>query len=208
MRVYEGKYLSVTSIIDLRQPFKKQVFENWCKANGLNSTSLGSSSRVMGEKLGRYLFDYSQGLRGLSEPLVGKVEYGLREGADKFLNDWEILKCEEFVKCDELHYAGTYDGLVKNIKTGQEVLVDFKTFGAWKSTPYKRDPSKIKKTRWQVSLYSHAMGWSGELGVVVFGNDGHYEIELLKFDKGMLEFVENNQELILDKIRNEKDKQV
>lgn len=198
MRIYHKdnkKYLSVTSIIELREPFDRESFDRWCDKNGHDSTALGSNSAVMGEKVSRYIWDISQGLEELTEPIIDSVEKKLRQACDKFLEDYSIVSTEKEVYCDGLNYAGRYDGVVKDSE-GEEFLVDFKTYGAWKSKPYKRDSKKIKLARWQTTLYAHAMDWTGSLAVVVFKNNGDYEIELLPFDLDMLEWVKDNQDRI------------
>jgi len=194
LRLYENKYLSVTSVIDLREPFDDKAFKEWCEKNGKDWSLLGVNSKAIGERLGRYLLDCFEGNRPLVAPCIDMLECRLRQGADKFMKDWKLEKMEEVVVCPELNYAGRYDGIAT--KGGKKVLFDFKTFGAHKTAPYKRDSKKIKHAKWQLTLYSHAMDFGDKIGVVIFKNNGDYEIELLDFDKGMVEWVEKNQKEI------------
>ena len=205
MRIYDGKYLSVTSIIELREPFNNKAFEDYCKANGLDSSLMGSNSRVLGEVVGRVLEDSYHGLLDLSQPSRDMLEVRLVKGVKKFLEDYKLVESEQEVKCEDLHYAGRYDGIVEEKGTGKLFLADWKTYGAHKATPYKRDSKKIKHARWQLTLYSHAIGWEHEIAVVVFKNDGNYELEILKFDEDMISWVKENKKLIketIDKFSN------
>ena len=199
MKLYDSKYLSVTSIVGLRAPFDDKAFKGWCSKNGKDASLITSTSRVLGEKVSRWLEDSSYGLGDLLEPPIDELEERLKEGVEKFLNDWDIKEAEQEVVCKELNYAGRYDGIIAD-KKGESLLVDFKTFGAWKDAPYKRDAKKIKHTRWQVSLYAHALGWEDQLGVVIFKNNGDYEIQNLPIDMEMIGWVEKNQPLILKTI--------
>jgi hypothetical protein len=86
------------------------------------------------------------------------------------------------------------------------LLVDWKTYGAWNGKPYKRVSSKIKSAKEQLTLYAYAMNWKGELGVVVFKNDGTWELEKVVFEKGILEWVKSRQKEILNLIAEENEK--
>jgi len=206
MRIYQDKYLSVTSIIELREPFNKESFSKWCLSNGLDESLVASTSRVLGEKVSEYLNDVSNGLRGTTAPQIDMLEGRLYSAIDNFLKEWELVSTEKEVVCEELGYAGRYDGIIRRKGTHDILLVDWKTFGAWKKGSYKRDSKKIKHATWQLSLYANALEWSSGLGVVIFKNNGTWELERVKFDSEMIEWVSKNQSLILEVIENEKNK--
>lgn len=193
MRIYEGKYLSVTSVLQLKKPFNKSSFKYYCDKNGLNEALIGSTSALLGDKVSEYLNNISVGLRGITAPQIDMLEGRLYSAVDDFLKQYELVSTEQVVYCDELHYAGRYDGVIKSRVNGEELLVDWKTYGAWNGKPYKRVSSKIKSAKEQLTLYAYALNWKGELGVVVFKNDGTWELEKVVFDKGILEWVRNHQ---------------
>ena len=201
MRVYDGKYLSVTSIVGLRHPFDKESFKKWCERTGNNASLIASTSRILGEKVSDYIEDHFRGLTALSAPAIDKLEQDMRWGVIEFLREWEILDCEKVVTCEQFNYAGRYDGKIRNKKTGERLLADWKTFGAWKDSGYKRDSAKIKHTRWQTTMYKYADGWKDDTAVVIFKNDGTYEIEKLDYDQEMMDWIKDNQKLILNTIK-------
>jgi len=205
MRLYKNKYLSVTSIISLREPFDEKSFNDWCLKTGTDNALVSSTSRILGEKVSNYLDDHYRGFKGLSSPPVDKLEEDLVGGMEDFLKEWEIIETEKYVECRQLNYAGKLDGIIKNKSTNEVLLVDWKTFGAWKDKPYKRESNKIKHTRWQLTLYNYAMSWEdrGRMAVVVFKNDGAFEIERVKFDEEMMKWTRENQDKILQCINEE-----
>lgn len=210
MRLYDNKYLSVTSIISLREPFDGRAFKKWCEKNGKDATLISSNSRVIGEKVGRWIEDHVHNLENFTEPTIDKLEENLKKAVIDFLTKWEVEDPEKIVLCEELNYAGRLDGIIKNKKTGKKFLADYKTFGAWKNTPYKRNSAKIKYARWQTSLYSRAENWKEGLAVVVFKNNGSYEVEELEYDKDMVKWVEDNQDKIkevISKVKNSKNEE-
>jgi len=207
MRIYEGKYLSVTSIIDLRKPFNSSSFTKWCDSKGLDSNLISATSSVLGDKVSEYISDKMNALESLTAPQVDMLESRLYSAVDGFLKEWELVSTEQEVVCEELNYAGRYDGVVRKKGTSKIALVDWKTYGAWNGKEYKKDSSKIKKVRWQLSMYAYAMDWKQDLCVIVFKNDGSWELEEVVFDNEMIEWVRDNQNLILKTIEDEKYKQ-
>ena len=206
MRIYDGKYLSVTSIVGLRNPFNKAGFESWCQKVGKDPALIASTSRILGQKVSEYLNDVSDDCRYLVAPPVDDLEGSLYHAIEEFLKEWELVDTEQVVKCEELNYAGRYDGMIKNKKTGKSILADWKTFGAWNGKEYKRDSNKIKHTRWQLTMYANAMGWKDKLAVVVFKNDGSWELEEVEYDEEMIQWIVDNKDLILETIENENKK--
>ena len=206
MRIYDGKYLSVTSVLELRKPFNKESFKNWCLKEGLNEALVSSTSRVLGEKVSEYLNNISVGLRGITAPPVDMLEGRLYSAVDKFLEKWELVSTEQVVYCDELHYAGRYDGIIREKGTRNILLVDWKTYGAWNGKPYKRVSNKLKSAKEQLTMYAYAMNWEKEMGVVIFKNDGTWEIEKVVFEKGILEWVKAHQKEIIKLIKQENEK--
>ena len=203
MRIYNNKFLSVTSIIGLREPFDKKAFSDWCKKNNLSEELISANSRVVGSKVGRWVEDFSSGSNAILEPRFDRLEENLFSGVQDFLKNYKVLETEKEVVCEDLNYAGQLDAIIEDKKSKEKLLVDFKTYGAWKSKPYKRDSKKIKLARWQTTLYSHALGWEDGIGVVVFTNQGEHKVETFKPDKEMIKWVEDNQELILRTINGE-----
>lgn len=201
MRIYSNKYLSVTSIIDLKDPFDDTAFKKWCERNGHDYELVSATSRILGSKVSEYLDNKCKGLEWLSSPSTDALEERLYKAVDDFTKEWELLATEQFVKCEELNYAGRLDGIIRNKKTGQKILADWKTFGAWKDKPYKRDASKLKHTRWQTTLYMYASGLEQDSCAIVFKNDGTWELEPLKYDKDFIEWVKESQDLILQTIK-------
>jgi len=208
MRVYDGKYLSVTSILALKQPFDKASFTKWCQSQGLNEALVSNLSRVLGEKVSEHLNNIQQGLQVITAPPVDDLEVRLQSAVQDFADKYKLVSTEEVIKCDKLHYAGRYDGIVES-ENGL-MLCDWKTFGAWRNVPYKRNSAKIKKTRQQLSMYAYAMGWKDRLGVVIFKNDGTWELEEVNFDQDIINWgaEEETQKLILEVIEDEKTKKV
>ncbi|KKR56912.1 MAG: hypothetical protein UT94_C0024G0006 [Candidatus Uhrbacteria bacterium GW2011_GWF2_40_263] len=206
MRIYYDKYLSVTSLIELKDPFNRVAFENWCQRVGKDPQVITNTSRILGSKVSEYLDNVYRRLEWLSAPQMDKLEDNLSMGMNKFLEDWELVNTEQEVICEELNYAGRYDGLVRNKATGEEMLADWKTFGAYDEKPYKRNNQKIKHTKWQLTLYANATDWKGKLAVIIFKNDGDYVIEEVEFDKKIMDWVKENQDLILRTISNENTK--
>lgn len=204
MRIYEGKYLSVTSIIELRKPFNRSSFKYYCENNGLNEALISSTSAILGNKVAEYLDGKMNALEGLTAPQVDMLEGNLYSAVDDFLTRYDLISTEQVVYCDELNYAGRYDGVIRPKNTHTSLLVDWKTYGAWNGKPYKRVSSKLKSAKWQLTMYAYAMDWKGELGVVVFKNDGSWEIEKVVFDNEVLEWVRNHQEDILKLIEKRK----
>lgn len=207
MRIYDGKYISVTSIVALREPFDKKSFEDWCKAVGKDPVLISSTSRILGEKVSDYLDNICKDSRYLTAPCIDDLEERLYSAVDNFVDEWILLDTEQKIVCKELNYAGRYDGKIQSKVTGEILLVDWKTFGAWKEGKYKRDSNKIKHTRWQLSMYANAMNWKNNLGVVIFKADGSWELEKVQYDEEMIQWVVENQELILKAIENGKSKQ-
>jgi len=204
MRIYYDRFLSVTSIIELKEPFDNKAFLKWCSVAGKDAKLISSTSRILGEKVASYLDNISHDLEWLTAPQVDSLEDNLRLACDDFLQEWELLGTEVEVVCEELNYAGRFDGMVRNRTTGETLLVDWKTFGAWKDKTYKRDKKKIVHTTWQLSLYAYALNWKQGLAVVVFKNDGTYEIERVDFDNEMIEWVREHQSEILKVIKENK----
>ncbi len=207
MRLYDNKYLSVTSIIELREPFDRESFSKWCIKNGKNEKLISATSRLLGEKVSDYLDNYHNGLEAITKPPVDMLESRLLGGVDKFLKDWKLIETEKKVVCESLNYAGRLDGLVED-KDGKRLLVDWKTFGAWKDGKYKKDSKKIKHTAWQLTMYANALAWKDGIAVVVFTNEGDFVIEKVEYDNDMIKWIEDNQKLILKTIEDaqEKDK--
>jgi hypothetical protein len=204
MRIYQNKYLSVTSIVGLREPFDNSSFINWCEKNGKDHALVSSTSRILGGKVSEYLDNTYRGLKVLFSPPTDLLEENLYLAIEDFLKEWEVIETERLVICEQWNYAGRFDGIIENKETKEKLLVDWKTFGAWKEAKYKRDSSKIRHTRWQLSLYNRAILWEEGMAVVIFKNDGTWEIERVKLDQEMLDWVRDNQELILSVIQNEK----
>jgi len=206
MRIYDGKYLSVTSILELRKPFNKRSFEIWCKKMGYDEALVGSTSAILGDKVSEYLNNISVGLRGITAPQIDMLEGRLYSAVDNFLGQYDLVSTEQVVYCDELHYAGRYDGVIKSKVSGEELLVDWKTYGAWQDKPYKRVSSKLKKAKEQLTMYAYAMNWEKGMGVVIFKNDGTWEIEKVVFEKGILKWVREHQSEIINLIAEENEK--
>lgn len=204
MRIYYDKYLSVTSIIELREPFDSKAFLKWCSVAGKDAKLIATTSRILGERVSSLIDNIHHDLEWLTSPLLDELEGQLQKGVKSFLNEWELLGTEVEVICEELNYAGRFDGIIKNKKTEEVLLADWKTFGAHKDKAYKKDKKKIEHTRWQLSLYSYALDWKQGLAVVVFKNDGTYEIERVGFDKKMIEWVRSHQNEILKVIEANK----
>ena len=197
MRIYKGKYLSVTSVLNLKKPFNSSSFKYWCGKNGLDEVLVSSTSSILGDKVSEYLNNISEGLGSITAPQVDMLEDRLYSAVDSFLKEYELVSTEQVVYCDELNYAGRFDGIIKSRVNGEELLVDWKTYGAWNGKPYKRVSSKIKSAKEQLSLYAYAMDWKRDLAVVVFKNDGSWELEKVVFDNGILEWVKAHQEEII-----------
>jgi hypothetical protein len=179
------EYKSVTTIISEHFPFNQEEFNKWCEKNGYDPKVVNVVSTSMGSKVSGWIDNYRRDMTDLNEPSVGKYEAGLYEGVQKFLNEYVVLDTEETVYCDEFMYAGTYDGLVEY--KGEKWLMDWKTYGAWLGK-YRRDASKIKKVKIQLSMYEYALGESINKAVVIFKADGSYEIEELKTDNSWKEW--------------------
>ena len=184
MRIYDGKYLSVTSVLELKKPFNNSSFKYWCEKNGYDEALVGSTSTILGDKVSEYLNNISVGLGGITAPQIDMLEGRLYSAVDSFLEEYGLVETERVVYCDELHYAGRFDGIVRSKVSGEELLVDWKTYGAWNGKPYKRVSSKIKSAKEQLTLYAYAMDWDKEMGVVVFKNDGTWDFEKVVFEKG------------------------
>ena len=208
MRIYDNKYLSVTSVIGLRKPFNEESFKNWCKQVGKDPEMILSTSQILGSKVSEALDNVSRGLEWLTAPPIDQVEENLLSAVDCFLEEYKPVKTEGVVKCEELNYAGRYDGIVEDRKTGKTLLADWKTYGAWRNKKYKRSSAKIRKAKWQLSMYSYAMDWENDLAVIVFKNDGTWELEQVDYDEDMIDWVRNNQDLILSVVENGKTKKV
>jgi hypothetical protein len=200
MRIYDNKYLSVTSVIDIRKPFNKEAFDRWCEKVGKDPDLIIRTSQILGDKVSELIDNRSRSLEWMSAPPVDQLEQRLYSGVEDFMNEYRVLETERVVKCEELHYAGRFDGIIES--GGTKYLADWKTYGAWKNKEYKRVSSKIRKVRWQLSMYAHAIEWEGKLAVVVFKNDGTWELEELDFDHGMIEWVKDNQKEIIKLINN------
>jgi len=205
MRVYDGELLSVTSVVSLRDPFDSRSFEFWCAKEGYDPELVLDTSKILGTKVSDLIEAKTKGLEALLEPPFDKVEKALYTAVSSFTDDWKVVDCEKVVKNEKLHYAGRFDGIIE--RNGERFLADWKTWGASRDKPYKRDSKKIKHVRWQLNLYAEAMGWKDGLCVVVFKSDGTWEREVVKRDKDMVKWVEDNQELILKTIEDEKHKE-
>lgn len=202
MRIYDNKYLSVTSIVGLRDPFDDSSFKKWCELKGLDSDLIANTSRILGEKVSNIISNADNDIWFLNPPPVDSLEERLFGAVEDFLSKWELVSTEKEVYCDELNYAGRYDGIIRRKNSHEIVLADWKTFGAWSDKPYKRDSKKIKHTRWQLSLYAYALEWKSPIGVVIFKNDGTWELEKLTLDEDMIKWVRDNQDLILETIKD------
>ena len=163
-----------------------------------------TTSKLLGTKVSDLIEYKTKGLEWLTGTPFDKVEERLYTAVSGFMNEWKVIDCEKVVKNDKLHYAGRFDGIIE--RNGEQFLADWKTWGAWRDNPYKRSSSKIKHVRWQLNMYREAMGWKHGMCVVVFKSDGTWEIEKIKKDKEIIKWVEDNQDLILETIRDEKNK--
>jgi len=206
MRIYENKYISVTSILGLKQPFNKKSFTDWCSRTGHDPEAILSTSQTLGEKVSEAMDNSQKGLDWLTAPPIDVLEANLLDSVKDFLSRYELISTEGVVKCKEFNYAGRYDGVIKDKESGKVFLSDWKTYGAWRNKEYKRVSSKIKKVREQLSLYAYAMEWEESLAVVVFKNDGTWDMEELKFDDKIIEWTKTHQDLILETIKNENSK--
>jgi hypothetical protein len=198
MRVYKDKYLSVTSILELKKPFNKEAFYKWCKIKGLDASLISNVSRTIGSKVSEHLDNIYHNLEWLTGPPTDSLEATYTQGVEDFAKEYKVESTEQEVYCDDLHYAGRFDGIISKDK--KRYLADWKTYGAWKDGEYKRDSSKIKKARQQLSLYAHALGWEDGLAVVVFKNDGTWDFEEVDFDEDIVKWVRDNQKLIKEAI--------
>jgi hypothetical protein len=206
MRIYDGKYLSVTSILELKNPFNEEAYKKWCQKQGLDHEKITKTSQIIGSKVSEHIENLSHGLEWLTAPCTDYLEEAYKEGVEDFVGEYEVEASEVEVVCEELNYAGRFDGIIFDGK--KRYLADWKTYGAWKKEPYKRDSKKIKSAREQLSLYAHALDWEEGLAVVVFKNDGTWDFEELEFDEDVVKWVRENQELILSTIQNEKNKRL
>jgi len=203
VRIYDGKYLSVTSVIDLRQPFNPSSFEYWCIKEGYDPKLVNTTAKLLGSKVSDLIECKTQGLEWILGTPLDCVEKALYTAVNDFMKDNKVISCEEVVKNEKLNYAGRYDGIFEH--NGEQFLADWKTWSAWRDVPYKRNSSKIKHVRWQLNMYAEAMGWKGRMCVVVFKNDGTWEKEIIKKDKEIIEWVEDNQDLICKTVQDAKE---
>lgn len=174
----DGKdYISVTQLLDIFFPFNKKAFESWCKRNKLDPDKIMRDSSRMGSKVSEWIENYVLDIQAIDSPTTIDNERGLREAVNEFLESYEVVKAEESVFCEEYEYAGTFDMLVAGLG-----LCDAKTYGAWKDSDYKRDPNKIKKAQWQLSMYAYAEEEVDiPLNVVIFKTDGTFEVEEVEY---------------------------
>ena len=201
MRIYtknNNKYLSVTSILALKDPFNKEAFQKWCDRNGLDDALISKVSRVIGDKVSEHLDNIHRGLEWLTAPPVDDLDARYIAGVEDFANNFKLVRTEQEVYCEEFNYAGRFDGIISSGKN--RYLADWKTYGAWKDSKYKRDSKKIKSAREQLSLYAYALNWKDKLAVVVFKNDGTWDFEEVEYDEKIVEWVRDNQELIKETI--------
>lgn len=208
MRIYKDKYLSVTSVLQLKDPFNREAYIKWCEKQGLDHKVITKTSQIIGSKVSEHIENLYRGLEWLSAPCVDYLEEAYIQGAEDFVEEFEIEASEVEVVCKELNYAGRFDGIISDKE--KKYLADWKTYGAWKKEPYKRDSKKIKSAREQLSLYAHALDWEDSLAVVVFKNDGTWDFEELEFDEDIVKWVRDNQEKIIKIIKeqNEKNKRL
>ena len=204
MRIYKDKYLSVTSVLQLKDPFNREAYIKWCEKQGLDHKVITKTSQIIGSKVSEHIENLYRGLEWLTAPCTDYLEEAYMQGVEDFVKKYKLEASEVEVVCRELNYAGRFDGIISDKE--KKYLADWKTYGAWKKEPYKRDSKKIKSAREQLSLYAYALGWEEGLAVVVFKNDGTWDFEELEFDEDIVTWVRDNQELILSTIENERNK--
>ena len=198
MRIYKDKYLSVTSILELKTPFNDKAFRSWADKMGKDADLISNTSKILGEKVSDYI--EMRDLLEYSPPVVDKLEEQLFEAVDKFLSIADVIDCEFEVVCKDLNYAGRVDGLIEI--EGVQYLADWKTYGAWNGKPYKRDKKKIDSARDQLSLYRNAYGKDINLAVIIFTNTGECIVEEVDFNSDIIKWTEDNQDLILKTIQD------
>ncbi len=205
MRTYEidgDVYLSVTAILDLMFPFDQRSFDDWCRRSGISPTWVNAESRRIGTLVSETIENAYYGMSFLNPEPMCERDMTYYTGILKFLDDYDLVVSEKKVVCKSLGYAGTLDAIVKQ-KDGEQIYVDFKTYGAWRGE-YKRSEDKLKKAGLQLSMYQYADTESHELGqsVVVFTPDGGYIIEPRVFDDSFINWIRNNSDK-LKKYTNE-----
>lgn len=201
MRIYENngkKYLSVTSIVDLRYPFDGSGFEIWAYENGYNPQWINKESTTRGERYHAYLENRFHGISEWADIILDDKDKTYKQATDKFFEDgWEILDCEVVVYNEDWHYAGRFDFLGRNKKLGiDKAILDCKTYGAWKGGKYKKNSDKLKKLSMQLTLYNKTLPEQLPMYGVMLGGDGNYTLEPIKWDFEVWEWLKENRNTI------------
>jgi len=208
VRIYERngkKYLSVTSLVDLRYPFESVGFEQWAWSHGFDPLWITKESGKLGERYHAYAENRHYGI-GWADVVETDKDRKYLEAVNKFFEDgWEILSSEVEVYNESFRYAGRFDMILKNDKLKiKRALGDFKTYGAWKGGKYKRDAKKLEKLSMQLTLYEEALGEKLPKVGVILGGDGKYNLEDIPVDDSVWEWLEENKEVI-DKLIKDND---
>jgi len=202
MRIYEKngkKYLSVTSLVDLRYPFDNSGFTMWAWEHGYDPMWINKLSTDLGTRYHAYIENRFHKISDWADEIVDDKDRKYHEAVDKFFNDgWEILDSEVEVFNDDWNYAGRFDFLGQNKRLGIErAILDCKTYGAWKGSKYKRDKKKLEKLSMQLTLYSDAIGHKGKMLGVMLDGTGEYTLEKIDRDDGVWDWLREKRNEIV-----------
>lgn len=207
MRIYEvdeEKFISVTTIIGLMNPFDKKSYHAWCKMSKNDPEFIKEESI----RIGNYVSELAENrFLGIEEyvdflPILDK-DLKYLEGVNRFCKEWDILDSEKFVLNHDLKYGGKADAIASPKGDSEKWYIDFKTFGAWRNKE-DHNPGKIKKANTQISMYHLADSpedTSHKQAVIIFDPDGSYFVSEQEYDDSFIGWIGENQNLIQKTIK-------
>ena len=186
-------YPRVSDILNMIYPFPEDRYRAWAFSQGLSPDWITAESQRIGTKIHNWIQNRVEGIEKWADlPAVEDIEEGCLKAIDKLLHDYDILESEVKVYNDEWEYRGTLDAIGKLKGTDEMLILDWKTYGAWKGE-YKRDSGKIKKLATQLSMYKEAYGKPYPAQGIIIKADGDYEVEMIKDNDKWKEFMKKNK---------------
>lgn len=185
----------------MRFPFDNSSFSKWAWEHGYDPEWINKESTKLGERYHAYVENRHYGISEWADEIETDKDRKYHEAVDNFFKDgWEVLESELQVYNNDWNYAGRFDAILSNKKLGYERIIgDFKTYGAWKGSAYKKDKKKLEKLSMQLTLYNEAMNGKQKMGQVgiIFDGTGKYNLEYIPIDLSVFDWLQENRNEIV-----------
>lgn len=209
MRLYtdgDKHYLSVTTVLDLYDPFDADGFNKWALENGKNPAEITKESNRVGTIVHNWVENAYLGIsKTFDYEPQNEIEEGYYRAVSLYLQDFELFNSEVIVAEKQLGYCGRFDVRARRRGENQMRIQDFKTWGShfhrkdYTGSKQVLDKKKVKVAQ-QLSLYRKAYGVDDGIDVVHFLPDGTYRLYELTFDEGIISWVKTHQKQMKEKV--------